>query len=316
MTSLEVEFNSEGDTVRGDLFLPEGDGPFPVIVMAGGWCYVKELRQPDYAKRFVERGMAALIFDYRRFGASDGEPRQHLDPWDQIADYRNAISFVETRSELDADRVGVWGISYSGGHALILGAIDPRVKAVVSNVPVVDGYQTMWRVHGTERFRTLRQMILEERRKRFQTGTYEYIAMSGKTSDVFATWPLDEVRVVFEELQRTTSPRHEHRSTVASVDLLLNYSVFPYLPRLVDTPTLMITAEGDDITMADLETEAFRQIATPKKKFVVLPSTSHMTLYSNLSALDVAAVAATDWFATYVLNPPSLATVLNAPATT
>ena len=88
MTSLDVEFQSEGETVRGDLYLPEGDGPFPVIVMAGGWCYVKELRQPDYAKRFVEKGMAALIFDYRRFGASAGEPRQHLDPWDQIADYR------------------------------------------------------------------------------------------------------------------------------------------------------------------------------------------------------------------------------------
>ena len=72
----------------------------------------------------------------------------------------------------------------------------------------------------------------------------------------------------------------------------------------------LVTA--DDITMADLETEAFRQIATPKKKFVVLPSTSHMTLYSNLSALDVAALAASDWFARYVLNPPSLATVLDA----
>ena len=88
--------------------------------MAGGWCYVKELRQPQYAAEFVRRGFAALIFDYRYLGASDGEPRQHLDPWKQIEDYRNAISYLETRPDIDSDRVGVWGISYSGGHVLIL----------------------------------------------------------------------------------------------------------------------------------------------------------------------------------------------------
>src|SRR5215472_16221036 len=84
METRAVEFKSGADIVRGDLYLPEGDGPFPTIVMAGGWCYVKELRQPQYAEEFVRAGFAALIFDYRRLGASDGEPRQHLDPWDQI----------------------------------------------------------------------------------------------------------------------------------------------------------------------------------------------------------------------------------------
>ena len=49
MTTQAVEFRSGGEVVRGDLYLPEGDGPFPVVVMAGGWCYVKELRQPQYA---------------------------------------------------------------------------------------------------------------------------------------------------------------------------------------------------------------------------------------------------------------------------
>ena len=130
--------------------LPEGTGPFPVVVMAGGWCYVKELRQPQYAQEFVERGFAALIFDYRHMGASDGEPRQHIDPWAQIEDYQNAVTWVENQPELDSNRIGAWGISYSGGHVLILGAIDPRVKVIVSNVPVMNGYETMWRVHGTE----------------------------------------------------------------------------------------------------------------------------------------------------------------------
>jgi hypothetical protein len=63
MAVLEVAFSSGGETVRGDLYLPAGEGPFPAVVMAGGWCYVKELRQPQYAREFVERGVAALIVD-------------------------------------------------------------------------------------------------------------------------------------------------------------------------------------------------------------------------------------------------------------
>ena len=104
------------------------DGPFPVVVMAGGWCYVKELVQPHVARHFADTGLAAILFDYRNFGSSDGTRRQHIDPNAQIEDYRNAISFAETLGEVDADRIGVWGLSYSGGHALILGATDPRVQ--------------------------------------------------------------------------------------------------------------------------------------------------------------------------------------------
>ena len=102
----------------------------------------------------------------------------------------------------------MWGISYSGGHALILAAIDPRIKAAVANVPVIDGYQNMWRVHGTERFRLLRATIAEDRRKRFATGEYGYIPMSGDPATAgLSTWPFEEVRTVFEDLQAPHRPR-------------------------------------------------------------------------------------------------------------
>src|ERR1700728_2947384 len=100
----DVEFKSDGITLRGHLYLPEGAGPHPLVVMAGGWCYVKELVQPEYAKVFAGAGVAALVFDYRNFGDSDGTPRQHLDPWAQIEDYRNAISYAETLSNVRRDR--------------------------------------------------------------------------------------------------------------------------------------------------------------------------------------------------------------------
>jgi cephalosporin-C deacetylase-like acetyl esterase len=308
MAVEEVEFTSGGETVRGDLYLPEGPGPFPAVVMAGGWCYVKELRQPQYAKRFVDSGFAALIFDYRRLGASDGEPRQHLDPWDQIEDYRNAISYLEGRQDIDSGRIGAWGISYSGGHVLILAAIDPRVRAVVANVPVVEGYETMWRVHGTERFRMLKEVIHEDRRKRFETGEYGSISMSGSVKDGLAAWPLQEVKTVFDELKKTQAPRHEHWSTIASVESLLAYDVMPYARRIIDVPVLMIVADGDDITNWDLELGVFEAIPAQKKSHLVLPKTTHMTLYSNLTALDLAAAAATDWFEKHLEELPSVET--------
>jgi len=299
----DVEFTSGGETVRGHLYLPETGGPFPIVVMAGGWCYVKELVQPYYAQAFVDAGCAALVFDYRRFGASDGAPRQHLDPWDQIEDYKNAISYAETLEVVDAERIAVWGISYSGGHALIVGATDPRVKCVVSTIPVVDGLLNMQKVHGAVGFRRLREAVVEDRRKRFTTGEPGYIPMSSAdyASEV-VTWPFPEVTEVFKKLQATEAPAHEHRNTIASVELLFNYTVFPYVERLLNTPTLMIVAEGDDITLWDREIEAYNRIPTAKKRLVVIGGSTHMTLYSDKSLLGQAAEHARDWFVQHLLS--------------
>jgi fermentation-respiration switch protein FrsA (DUF1100 family) len=281
-------------------------GKVPIVVMAGGWCYVKELVQPHYADAFVRAGCAALVFDYRRLGASDGTPRQHLDPWDQIEDYRNAISFVETLDGIDADRIGVWGISYSGGHALIVGAIDSRVKCIVSTIPVVDGWINMERVHGALGFRALLDAVLTDRRARFSSGEHGYIPMSSTSpSTELVTWPFPEVTPVFLELQRTVAPAHEHRTTIASVELLMNYDVFPYARRILNTPTLMIVAEGDDITMWDHEIRAFNAIPTSKKRLFIVDHTTHMVLYSNRSQLEIAADQGARWFAEHLVTPYS-----------
>ena len=149
LTREDIEFKSEGTTVRGWLYLPEGEGPFPGIAMAGGWSYVKEVVVQHYAKAFANRGLACVAFDYRCFGASDGEPREHIQPWWQIEDYKNALCFFEDQPKVDNDRLGVWGISYSGGHILILSATDPRVRCAVGVVPTIDGKETHRQVHGT-----------------------------------------------------------------------------------------------------------------------------------------------------------------------
>jgi uncharacterized protein len=292
-----VTFASEGIEIVGDLYLPEGDGPFPVVVMAGGWCYVKELIQPQYGAYFVDAGYAALIFDYRCFGESGGEPRQHIDPWDQIEDYRNAISFVATLPEVDASRIGIWGISYSGGHVLVVGATDPRVRCVVSNIPVVDGYRNMRRVHGTMGFRALRSAIEADRQRRYTTGSGGMIphAMVDYTNNL-STWPFPETYETFKVLKEKEAPAYQNQSTIESTELLMYYSVAPFVSRIYDTPTLVVVAEEDDLTLWDLEIEAYNAIPTDKKRLVVVPNSTHMTLYSDLSRLKIAATAARDWF--------------------
>src|SRR5262245_63820968 len=105
--------------------------------MGGGWCYVKEIVLPHYAEAIVQAGVAVLMFDYRGLGESEGEPRQHIDPWAQVEDYKNAISFVMKQPEIDARRVGIWGISYAVFCLNKVGANEPRVKCIVSSVPEV-----------------------------------------------------------------------------------------------------------------------------------------------------------------------------------
>lgn len=302
----EIEFKSKGITCRGWLDTPDqGKGPFPLVIMGGGWCYVKEIVMPHYANIFVPAGLATLIFDYRYFGDSDGLPRQHVNPYDQHEDYKNAISFAQTLPEIDPERIGIWGISYSGGHVLIVGATDPRVKCIVSTIPVVDGYANMKRAHGTMGFRRLMKAVIDDRKNRFQDENNRgYIAMSAPDPEkTLSVWCYPEVYDVFTKIQQTEAPKHEHQSTIESVELLLTYDVFPYARRILNTPTLMLVAEGDDFTMWDLEIEAFNQIPTYQKKLFVIPQTTHMTLYNNQTKLEIAAGIAKDWLVEHLIKP-------------
>jgi cephalosporin-C deacetylase-like acetyl esterase len=298
----DVEFKSSDDTVRGWLITPDAEGPFPIVIMAGGWCYVKELVQPHYARHFVEAGLAVLLFDYRNFGSSDGARRQHIDPNMQLEDYRNAISYAERLEEVESERIGVWGLSYSGGHALVIAATDPRVKCCTSQIPVVDGYRNMRRVHGTVGFRRFRGLLLADRRNRFVTGEDGYLphAAPDNVAEV-ATWPFPETFETFRELKAAEAPAYENRSTIESAELLMSYNVFPFLERILDVPTLVIVAEEDDLTLWDLEIAAYNAIPTAKKRLMTIRDSTHMTLYSDRTLLDQAATAARDWLVEHLL---------------
>lgn len=125
---------------------PEGAGrgetatrPRPCVVLAHGFCGVREMRLDAYAARFAAAGYAALVFDYRHFGASAGEPRQLLDIDRQLADWGAAVAFARSLEGVDAGRVVLWGTSFSGGHALVTAAADARIAAVIAQVPHASG---------------------------------------------------------------------------------------------------------------------------------------------------------------------------------
>lgn len=111
----------------------------PVVVMAHGLAGTRGMRLPAYAERFAAAGYACLVFDYRHFGDSTGEPRQVLDVATQLEDWQAAVAHARTLPGVDPDRVVLWGTSFSGGHVLGVAAADPRVAAVVAQCPFTDG---------------------------------------------------------------------------------------------------------------------------------------------------------------------------------
>lgn len=295
-----VAVPSAGESLEGLLYLPAGPGPHPAVVLAGGWCYVKEVAQPLFAETFAQAGIAAVIIDYRTFGGSTGEPRRHIDPWAQIEDYRNAISWLERRHDIDGDRIGTWGISYSGGHALILGAIDARVKATTSVVPVIDGWDNLRTSHGTVSLQVLMRALAEARSHFYETGEHTYFDHQPREIGAVGTFPFPYSRDTFARLKAGEAPGYEGSATAASTDMLLAYSVRPFLSRLVATPTLMCLAEGDDHTHWDFAAEAFNAIPGTRKKLHVIPRASHLSVYEDRETRRATAQVAADWFATHL----------------
>ena len=133
----DVEFPGFGGvSLRGWLYRPEAiDGPAPAVVMAHGFSATRHMGLAPFAEAFAAAGLAVLLYDHRNLGDSGGEPRQEINPWAQARDYRYALTWLTGQPGIDADRLALWGSSFSGGEVIVVGAVDPRVKAVVANAP-------------------------------------------------------------------------------------------------------------------------------------------------------------------------------------
>jgi dienelactone hydrolase len=134
-----VTFSSDATPCAAWLYRPDGVQNPPIVVLAHGFGAFRELRLDAYAGRFARAGYAALVFDYRYWGASGGEPRRILDIAKQHADWRAAIAYARTLEGIDTSRVVAWGSSFAGGHVLDLAAHDRELVAAIVQVPHVTG---------------------------------------------------------------------------------------------------------------------------------------------------------------------------------
>lgn len=137
MDFRDIEFEtSDKTTLRGRLYTPKSFAEkLPCLVMASGFSALKEMGLANFARYFTSKlQVACLAYDNRGLGSSDGEPRREILPALQISDYSDAITFAQSLPEVHSDKIGIWGSSYSGGHVLCVGAIDRRVKVVLSQM--------------------------------------------------------------------------------------------------------------------------------------------------------------------------------------
>lgn len=139
----DVTFPSGDGSCAAWLWQPEGQGPHPLVVMAHGFSATRELRLDAYAQRFADAGLGVLLFDYRHFGASPGEPRQLLDIGRQHEDFRSAVAYARDLGWADPKRIALFGSSFSGGHVVAVAAQDKRIAAIVAQCPFQDGLATL-----------------------------------------------------------------------------------------------------------------------------------------------------------------------------
>lgn len=136
-TRIDSDFSSEGTRCAAWLYLQDGIERLPVIIMAHGFAGERTFALPAFAEKFVQEGFAVLLFDYRHFGASDGEPRNLVNPSSQCRDWGAALAHADKLENIDSQRIALWGTSLSGGHVIITAARHSEVKAVVAQMPYV-----------------------------------------------------------------------------------------------------------------------------------------------------------------------------------
>jgi uncharacterized protein len=287
---VPVEFGPVGDMIRGTLHLPDTAGRVPVVVAAHGWAMTADGDLQDYAAQIAARGIGVLTFDFRRLGRSDGTPRQDLDPWAQVEDYRRAISYVRDRAEFDRNRIGVWGSSYSGGHVLVVAAIDPRVSCVVSQVPMINGWAAGVIRSTPAALRDLNDRFIAD---------HENVTRGGEL-DVIQTVASDDVPVAYagpdsysymtDEGRRSQTWRNF--TTLRSIERARAYNPGSYIERIAPKPLLMIVASGDEIGPTRLQQDAYQRALDPKQ--LLLVPGGHYAVYED--QFRTCATAAADWF--------------------
>jgi uncharacterized protein len=284
-TKIQTE---DGTILRAYLHSP-GPGTHPGIVMCPGFGGVKA-HIDTYATLFAEAGFAVLNYDQRGFGTSEGAPRQEVDPFKQLTDFRDAISFAEGQPEFDATRgFGVWGSSFSGGLALVTAANDPRVRCVVAQIPNVSGHRNAKLLYTPEQVQEIRRRAAIDRADRLSGGEPTTVPMFSDDPSELCAFPgpiPEEYREAIE------SGVWNNQTTIRSLESFLEFEPAGWIPYITPKPLLMIIAEDDRCTFTEVQREVYEAAAGPKKLLTFCGG--HFDAYTTF--FEETAPPARDWF--------------------
>jgi uncharacterized protein len=262
----EISFKSGGVNCAADLYLPKGPkrGKRPGLVIGHGFSLNKAFLT-EQAAAFREAGFVVLAIDYRTFGNSGGRPRGQLFPLNEAEDYRNGISYLQSRRDVDADRIGIWGASFAGAVVSYVGAIDRRAKAVCAVVPVTDGYVWMKLLRSEDNFNELLAAVEADRAKRFAGDKGDRIPVLGPQGSLCGM-PSDEQIMGFFEGVPEAFPTWHDSITLESVEKIIEFSPLSFVHRITPRPYLVISTSGRDIVHpAWSVTELFERAREPKR---------------------------------------------------
>ncbi len=272
----DVWFFSDGARIAAELFWPfeRGRGvAVPGLVMCQGFGGLKKMNVDNFAKYFASSGYAALIFDYRGFGESEGE-RWRLEPNEQVEDIQAAITFLTAVDGVDAERLGVYGTSFGGGNVIPAAATDPRIRCVVSSVGFGDGYRWIRSLRRHWEWIEFTKRLEADRLQRVLTGVSEQI----EPEEIMVR---DPESIDNERELRARVPDRAFKLRLRDGDFILNFSPESYAARIAPRPVMLIGVEEDGLISNDETRSLFEKLGEPKKLAWMGPIGHHGVYYGE-----------------------------------
>lgn len=259
-TREDVTFDSHGTSCAAWLYRPTGAKNPPIVVMAHGFAAIRALRLDAYAARFAEAGYAVLVFDYRGWGDSAGEPRRVLDIRAQHQDWRAGVAYARGIDGVDTSRVVLWGSSFGAGHALHLAAEDHDAVAVIAQVPHISGPASVF----SQPKRLVARLIMAGLRDQIRAllGRQPYrVAAAGYPGDLAMMTSPDAAPMAI----RLAGDRYEDLLPENDVAARIALRVPFYSPgrraSKITAPTLVQIAERDSVTPYKVALKTARKLA-------------------------------------------------------
>lgn len=261
----------------------------PVIILCHGFCGIREILLPAFAEAFTQAGFAAITFDYRGFGDSDGE-RGRLVPAMQIDNILSVVEWARKQPELDAARIGLWGTSFGGCHVFAAAAQDLQIKCIVSQMAFADGEEIVTGQMNDDEKSAFLATLDKMAEKQKTTGKEMFVSVNRVLSDV-------ESKTFFEQ-NKARYPKMDIKIPFLTVRETLHYKPAHYA-ALVKCPSLVVIAGEDTVNPPEQGRMLFDVIGAEKKRLYEEIGARHYDMYVGKHFKQVILVQ-TEWFKEYL----------------